>query len=134
MDLSKLTPGEKIVVFAGAVLVLDLAFFPWHDLILVTRTAIENPNSFWGTMALLVTIALVAAAALPRLTSARLPRLPIPWPQAIFLGGCTVAGLLLLKMALETRQLAFGAWLGLVLAGVVAYGGHVMRQEAGYRS
>ena len=133
VDLSKLTPGEKMVVIGGTILAIDLAFFPWHDLILFNRTAIQNPNSFWGTMALLLTIALVLAVALPRFGSARLPNLPVPWPQAIFLAGCTVAGLVLVKMAMETRQLAFGAWVGVVLGGVVAYGGYLMRQEAGYR-
>ena len=133
MDLKELTPGEKMVVIGGAVLALDLAFFPWHDLILVTRTAIENPNSFWGAMALMLTVTLVVAVAVGRFGSGRRPDLPVPWPQAIFLGGCAVAALVLVKMALETRQLAFGAWLGAVLSVVVAYGGYVMRQEAGYR-
>lgn len=133
MDLSKLTPGEKLVVIGGAILVINLAFFPWHDLFGLTRTAIQNPNSFWGTMALLLTIALVLAVALPRFSNARLPSLPVPWPQAVFLGGCAVAGLLVVKLAQETRFLAFGAWAGLVLAALVAYGGYLMRQEAGYR-
>lgn len=131
MDLSKLTLGEKIVGGAGIVLVLDLLLFPWHDFVLLTRTGIQSPNSFWGILALLVTIAMVAVVILTRFTTTKLPDLPVPLGQAMFFAGCAVAGLLLLKLVVETRLLAFGAFLAVLLGGAMAYGGFLMRKEAG---
>lgn len=134
MDLNKLTPGERIVLIAGGVLLIDLLFLPWHDFYLgilsVSRTAIESPKAFWGVLAALVTAAMVAAVVVTRFTSAKLPELPVPLGQAMFLGGVGVAGLLVLKLLLKTDSLGFGAWLGLLLGGVLAYGGSLMRRES----
>ena len=133
MDLSKLTTGEKIVLGAGAVLLIDLLFFPWHSIDLglfsVSRTAVESPNAFWGVVALLITAAMVAVLVLTRFTTVKLPDPPVPWGDAMFFAGAAVAGLLLLKLLLETDALGFGAWLGILLAGAVAYGGFLMRNE-----
>lgn len=135
MDLSKLTMGEKVVAAAGLLLLVDLLFLPWHKLDLgivdVSRSGIESPNAFWGILALLVTIAMVAVVVVTRLTTARLPDLPVPLGQAMFIAGLAVLALLLLKLVIETDLLGFGAWLGLLLGAALAYGGFLMRQEAG---
>lgn len=135
MDLNKLTQGEKVVGAAGTALVVDLLFFPWHRIDLgilsVTRSAVESPNGFWGALALLVTIVMVAAVVVTRFTTTKLPDLPVPLGQAVFIAGVVVAGLLLLKLVAETDALGIGAWLGILLGGAVAYGGYLMRQEAG---
>ncbi len=134
MDLSKLTPGEKIVLAAGAVLLIDLLFLPWHKIDLgiftVSRSAVESPNAFWGVLALLVTAAMVAVVVVTRFTAAKLPDVPVPWGQAMFIAGAAVAALLLLKLVLETSALGIGAWLGILLGGGMAYGGFLMRNEA----
>jgi hypothetical protein len=130
VDFNKLTPGEKTVVIAGGLLLVDLLFLPWYDFIRLTRTGIQTPNSFWGVMALVVTAAMVALVIATRLTSARVPDLPVPPGQAVFLGGIAVAALLFLKIAVQTSDLAIGAWLGLVLGGVTAYGGSLVRKES----
>ncbi|MGQ0521833.1 MAG: hypothetical protein ACT4PX_11880 [Actinomycetota bacterium] len=135
MDLNKLTQGEKVVGAAGVALLVDLLFLPWHSIDLgilsVTRSAVESPNGFWGILALLVTIAMVAAVVVTRFTTTRLPDLPVPLGQAMWIAGIAVAGLLLLKLVAETDALGFGAWFGLLLGGAVAYGGYLMRREAG---
>lgn len=133
MDLSKLTTGEKIVLAAGVVLLIDLLFLPWHNIDLglfsVSRTAVESPKAFWGVLAMLITAAMIAVVVLSRFTSVKLPDLPVPWGDAMFFAGVAVAALLLLKLVLETDFLGFGAWLGILLAGAVAYGGFLMRNE-----
>lgn len=130
MDLNKLTAGERIVVFAGALLLADLLFLPWHDFIAISRTAIQTPNSFWGVMALVVTAAMVALVVVTRFTSAKAPELPVPTGQAMFVGGVAVAALLFLKIAVQTSDLAIGAWLGFLLGGALAYGGSLVRKES----
>ena len=138
MDLSKLTTAEKIILGAGIVLIIDLVFLPWHSVDLVigtyTRSGIESPNSFWGILALLVAIAMVAVVVVTRFTTAKLPDLPMPLPQAMFIAGIVVAALLALKLVSETDALGFGAWLGILLAAAMAYGGYLMRSEAGTAS
>lgn len=138
MDLSKLTQGEKIVLGAGVVLLIDLLFLPWHrekvELALnlsstFSATAIESPNAFWGVVALLITGAMVAVVIAMRFTSAKLPDLPIPWGQAMFIAGVAVAALLLLKLVLETSALGIGAGLGILLGGAMAFGGFLIRNE-----
>ena len=130
MDLNKLTPGEKVVLVAGAVLLFDLLVLPWHDFIIASRTGIQTPNSFWGVMALVVTAAMVGAVVVTRFTTAKMPELPVPLGQAMFIGGIAVAALLFLKIAVETSNLAIGAWLGLLLGAAVAYGGSLVRKES----
>ena len=135
VDLSKLTPGEKIVLIAGAVLLIDLLFLPWHRIDLgilgsVSRSAVESPKGIFGVLALLLTAAMVAVVVVTRFTAAKLPDLPVPLGQAMFIAGAAVGGLLLVKLVSETDFLGFGAWLGLILGGAVAYGGFLMRKEA----
>lgn len=137
MDLSKLTIGEKIVGGAGIVLVLDLLLFPWHKIdfgigaLSVSRSGIESPNGFWGVLAMLLALAMVAVVVVTRFTSTKVPDLPLPLGQAMFFAGVAVAALLLIKLISETDFLGFGAYLGILLGGAMAYGGFVYRKEAG---
>lgn len=134
MDLSKLTVGEKVVLGAGLLLVIDLLFLPWHNIDLgiidVSRKGVQSPNALWGVLALLVTIAMIAAVVVSRFSTTTLPKLPVPWSQAMFLAGVLVFVLLLLKLVIETDFLGFGAYLGVLLGGALAFGGFTMRKEA----
>lgn len=135
MDLNKLSMGDKVVAGAGIALVINLVFLPWHKVDLgilkVTRTGIESPNAIWGILAMLVALAMVAVVVVGRLTTAKLPEIGMPWEQAELIAGGAVAALLVLKLVLETDALGFGAFLGIILAGVVVYGAIVMRKESG---
>ncbi|HEX2701692.1 MAG TPA: hypothetical protein VHM89_15935 [Acidimicrobiales bacterium] len=135
MDLSKLTMGEKIIGGAGIVLILDLLLFPWHKIDLgivsVSRSGIESPNGFWGVLAMLVALAMVAVVVATRFTTAKVPDLPIPLGQAMFFAGIAVIALLVIKLVAETDFLGFGAYLGILLGAAMAYGGFMYRKEAG---
>ena len=136
--LSRLSRGEQFVVVAGGLLLLSLAFFPWHrftGLLFLggdpRRTGLQAPNALQGTLAFLVTVAMVAQVVMTRFTNQKvnpaLARLQAP-------AGMAVIGLLAWKLASETSYLSVGAYLGIVLAGVLAYGGLVVSRGGGSSS
>ena len=133
MDLDKLSLSDKIIAATGIVLIIDLLFLPWHSIDLgfetFSRSAIESPNSFWGVLALLLAIAVVAVTLVRALKpETKLPDLPLSWDRAIFFGAVATLVLLLLKLLVETEFLGFGAWLGLLLAAGMTYGGYLKLQ------
>ena len=135
MDLGKLSRGERIVVVAGVLLVIDLLFLPWHSIAIpligsVNRSGISSPNAFLGFLAALVAAAMVAQVIVSKFTSATLPELPVPWPRAHMIGGLVVVGLLLAKLLLQTSFLGFGAYLGILFAAGLAFGGYTVDQES----
>jgi hypothetical protein len=135
MDFSRLTKGDRIVLGAGALLILDLLFFPWHNISVggildVNRTGVQSPNSFYGVVALLLTVVMVAQIAVSKLTAAKLPEIPVPWSQVHLIAGAAVLVLLLLKLLVETNFLGFGAYLGVLLAAALAFGGYTISREA----
>jgi hypothetical protein len=137
MDLSRLTQGERIVLAAGVLLIVDLIFLPWHSIDLgvdipgldTTRSGVQSPHGGYGVLALLLTIVMVAQIIAVKIAGANLPDPPVPWSQIHVIAGTAVAILLLLKLVVETDSLGFGAYLGVLLGIVLAYGAYVLRRE-----
>jgi hypothetical protein len=73
---------------------------------------------------------MVAQILVSKFTTAKVPDLPVPWPRAHMLGGLVVMGMLLLKLILQTSFLSFGAYLAIVLAAGLAFGGYSVNQES----
>lgn len=142
MDLSKLTLGDKIIGGTAIVLIIDLLFLPWHSVkvgagafsVDYTRTAIQSPGSFWGLIALLLTIAVLAVVIVRKLTTTQLPDAPRPWGELTFYATIAVLVLLLLKLVLKTDYLGFGSYFGILLAAGMVYGGFLGRTDADARS
>lgn len=137
MDLSRLSRGERAVLLAGGALLIDLFMFPWHRFpsalrllggFDTTRTAIQTPHAFQGTLALLVTVAMVAQVIMTRFTNQPVnPRLAKLQPVA----GMAVVALLAWKLAIYTSYLSVGCYLGIALAVTLAYGAITMGRESG---
>jgi hypothetical protein len=132
MDISKLSQGERIVLVAGVLLIIDLLFLPWHSIDLgglnvpgvdLTRSGVQSPNGGYGVVALLLAIVMVAQIVATKLASASLPSPPVPWSQVHFIAGIAVAALLVLKLVVETESLGVGSYRGILLGLAVAYGG-----------
>ncbi len=115
------------MVVAGGFLLLSLAAFPWHrvgELAVLggdpTFTGLQAPNALPGTLAFLVTVAMMAQVLLTRSANQKvnptLVRLQAP-------AGMAVVALLVWKLASDTSFLSVGAYLGILLAGALAYGG-----------
>jgi hypothetical protein len=137
MDFSRLTQGERIVLVAGVLLIIDLLLLPWHSIDLgveipgvdLTRSGVQSPNGGYGVLALLLTIVMVAQIIAAKLAGANLPEPPVAWSQIHVIAGSTVAILLVLKLVIETDSLGFGAYLGVLLGIAVAYGAYALRRE-----
>ena len=126
MDGTAASTGERLILGAGALLVLDLLFLPWYHVNIggifpIDRTALEPPVGWLAVLAWLATVALIAQVLIPRLGHRALPRLSWSWSRIALVEGLGVLGLLLAKL-LVTGYLGFGAWLGIILAAAVAYG------------
>lgn len=123
------------MVVAGGLLLLSLAFFPWHRSVVLalvygdgTRTALQSPNPLPGTLAFLVTVAMVAQVVMSRYSNQKVnPALVRLQPVA----GMAVFALLAWKLAEDTTDLSTGAFIGLPLAAVLAYGSIVLAREHG---
>ncbi len=131
--MERLSRGERVVLIAGGLLLLNLAFFPWHryDLLSLlggdpTRTALQTPNALQGTVAFLVTVAMVAQVVMTRFTNQPVnPALVRLQPAA----GLAVLGLLAWKLAIDLSDLSVGAYLGMVPAIALTYGGVLMSRD-----
>ena len=125
------------MVVAGGLLLVSLAFFPWHRLAEMrflggdpTLTGLQEPNQLQGTLAFLITVAMVAQVVMANSSSQRvnpaLVKLQAP-------AGFAVLALLAWKLANTTEFLSVGAYLGLPLAMALAYGGLILTQESSKR-
>lgn len=123
------------MVVAGGLLLVSLAFFPWHrSLVLailygdVTLTGLQKPNQIQGTIAFLITVAMVAQVLMTKYSNQRvnpaLVKLQAP-------AGFAVLALLAWKLANTPEYLSVGAYLGLPLAAALAYGGLILAKEHG---
>jgi hypothetical protein len=138
VDLKQLSLGERVLAATSLFLWLDLMFLPWHRIIIsipgATRvtestSGIQAPNAFLGLLALVLVAGLLAQVILSNLTSVRLPEIPMSWGRADLLAAGGVAGLLVLKLVLETSFLGIGAWLALAAAAGLVLGAFLYNQE-----
>ena len=116
----------RLVVISGVLLMADLFFASWYDRGFVigyevTRTAVEPPHGWLAVLAWLTTLALLIEVVVTRVSTTGLPRVAVPWVRIQLVQAAAVFVLVLLKVAV-TKYYAWGAWVGLVLAGAFAYG------------
>jgi len=115
----------RAVVISGILLMADLFFAPWYDRIFligyeVTRTAVEPPQGWLAVLAWLTTGALLVEVVVTRLSTTGLPEVAVSWVRIQLVQAAVVFVLALVKFAV-TGHYAWGSWVGLVLAAVLAY-------------
>jgi len=144
MRLKQLSQGERIVLVAGVLLIIDLLFVPWYDVDLsglapdvrqlaagldTTFTAVQSPYAGYGVAAVILTGVMVAQIVLARLLSVRLPAPGLPWSQIHLVAGIFVAVVLVFKLVRDLDMLAYGAYSGVLGGLLVAYGGYCIARE-----
>jgi hypothetical protein len=116
----------RLVVVSGFLLLATLFFAPWYDRGFVigyevTRTAVEPPQGWLALLAWLTTLALLIEVVVTRISTTGLPEVAVPWVRIQLVQAAAVFVLVALKV-LATHYYAWGAWVGLIVAGALAYG------------
>ncbi len=133
MDLNKLTLGDKIVAGCGIVLLLFIFFLDWHSAFGFGIGALSGDGeavAFPAFIALLILLAVLAVVLLRKLTTTDLPEVPMGWNNAIFYGCIAILALLLLKLIMKYEFISFGAYLMILLAAGMVYGGFLISKES----
>jgi len=133
-----LARAHAIVGGAGVLLALDLLGAPWYErtfgaagLVFLTEnhSGVEPPAGWLGVLALLVTVALLIVVGLQHLGRGELPEVAVPWPRLQFGAAVAAFALVGLKFLSGVTHLAWGAFVGVVLAAALAYGGALIVRE-----
>jgi hypothetical protein len=112
-------------------LLIVLLVLPWHQVFSFSLTAVEAPNGWWGTLAALLTLAILVVVFLRRFAAIELTWLPRPIGEVNLAANAVVLALLVIKLALDTNFLGFGAFLALLLAAAMVVGAALGRDETG---
>ncbi len=123
-DISKMSTASKILVGGGILYIID-TFLPWQRVDIGIASASESGASGLGVLNLLLAIALVAWEGMA------LAGVDIKAPKALvsaaLAGGIVI--FTILKIIVDNDFLFIFAWIGLVLAVVIGYGGWMRWQE-----
>jgi cation transport ATPase len=128
MDISKLTHGAKLVL-GGTILFLIVSIFNWQSVDTVVGSVGVNMWHGWGVLAGLIAIAIIVWEGL------RLANMKIEIGLTPAMVTAALAILLLiftvLKFLVSNEFRTFWAWLGLLLAVLVAVGAWVNMKQLG---
>src|SRR4051794_27892530 len=144
MDLTKLSQGQKIAGAAGVALLLDMFIFKWFGLSVsssgvggIGGFSVEGSRNAWGSFGfidIILFITCVAAIALAY-TAASNTSVSLPVALSAIVAGLGILSVILILFRIisppdfgvdasgvdHTRKI--GAFLGLIFAGGIAYGG-----------
>jgi hypothetical protein len=122
MDLKKLTLADKIL-FGGGLAFFLSSFLPWFEVAYGPYRVWSNNgwevNALWGTIPLLITIAMLVWVGLQLFSSVQLPP---EIPQLYVAGGAAVAGLVFIKFILGDTYSSRSWGLFVALLSALAFG------------
>ena len=120
-----LSIGEKIIIIAGAVLLID-GFLPWYSVsaefagvkVSASASGWESPGAIWSMLAILIGIAMSGVVAVKISTEGVIPENVggFTWPKIFCGGGVAALVLVVIKFLNESSNLGFGFYLGFIAA------------------
>jgi hypothetical protein len=134
--LKELTLGERIIVAAGVVLLID-SFLPWYSIDIsifhYSRNGWQAPNSFLSVVAILIGIAMAAQVLVSRLGSVDMPDRvgSLGWGMVHLIAGGVAFLFVLIKWVNNTDWTAYGLYIGLIATAGLAFGGFTLAKERG---
>jgi hypothetical protein len=120
-DWSKMSTASRILIIAGAIYIIDL-FLPWQDFDL--GGTVSGVHGI-GVLNLLLAIALVAWEVMA--VAGVEVNAPKSLVSAALAGGIVL--FTILKIIADSDGMTIFAWIGLILALVIGYGGWMRWQE-----
>jgi hypothetical protein len=132
-DLTRVSTADKILLGGSLLMFID-SFLPWQRVCLGILGICPSANawggngSFFGVMLGLFTIALLIGQIMNVAGVAMPPGVPVSTVLAGLTFG-TVLFALLKFLIVIGKSGSYGAWIGLILAIVIAYGGYMKMQE-----
>jgi hypothetical protein len=130
-DLTKLTTADKILLGGSLLMFID-TLLPWQracGAICDTANAWGGNGAFVGVLLGLFTFILLIVEVLTVAGVEIPPTIPVPTVVGALVIG-TVLFALIKFLIVIGKFGSYGAWIGLVLAIVIAYGGFMKMQEA----
>jgi hypothetical protein len=123
-DMSKMSTVSKILLGAGVVYLIDL-FLPWQSVDLGFATVTVSGTHGFGILNLLLVIALIAWEVMA------IRGIEINAPKALVSAGLAggIVVFTVLKILVDNDFIAIFAWIGLLLAAAIGYGGWMRWQE-----
>jgi hypothetical protein len=123
-DLSKMSTASKILFGAGILYLIDL-FLDWQQVCFGGICAGASGMSGVGIVNLLLVLALLVWEGMA------LAGVEVKAPRALISAGLAGAIVVftILKILTDMEEIAIWAWIGLVLAAVIGYGGWMRWQE-----
>ncbi len=123
-DLSKLSTASKILLGAGILYLINL-FLNWNQVCLDNFCVGASGLHGIGILNLLLVLGLLAWEGMA------LANVQVSAPRALISAGLAAALLVftILKILVDMEAIAIFAWIGLILAAVIGYGGWMRWQE-----
>jgi hypothetical protein len=123
-DLSKLSTASKILLGAGILYLIDL-FLNWQEACIAGFCAGLSGIHGIGVINLLLVIGLLAWEGMA------LANVDIKAPRALVSAGLAggIVVFTILKILIDMEEIAIFAWIGLILALAIGYGGWMRWQE-----
>jgi hypothetical protein len=123
-DLSKLSTASKILLGAGILYLIDL-FLNWNEACIAGFCAGASGLHGIGILNLLLVLALLAWEGMA------IANVNINAPRALVSAGLAggIVVFTILKIVIDNEVLAIWAWIGLILALAIGYGGWMKWQE-----
>jgi hypothetical protein len=131
MDLSKLKNGQKIVLAAGILLIINL-FLPWYRVDFgIASVSINAFDTFLAWFGSLLAIAAAVIIALKVFANMKINAGPLKAEHLAF--GLAILGFffIFLRMVTETSAMFIGLWFGLIFSAILAFGAFLAMKEQG---
>jgi hypothetical protein len=131
MDLSKLKNGQKIILAAGIVLIINL-FLPWYRFdFFVGKVNINAFDTFLAWFGSFLAIGAAVIIALKVFANMKINAGPLKAEHLALILGALGFLFILIRLITETNGMFIGLWLGLIVSAILAYGAFMAMKEEG---
>jgi hypothetical protein len=133
MDLSKLKLGQKIVLGAGILLIINL-FLPWYRVSAFGFSASANAfdAGFLAWFGSFCGIAAAVIIALKVFANMKINAGPLKAEHIALVLAALGLLFIFLRLVTETTSMFIGLWIGLIVAIALAYGAFLCMKQEGY--